>query len=212
MVTPHQLTPARTSVSVQDNEMGSLLTGVYNLGFLGVRNAPEGKEFARWWADRLLHYCYDDSSRGLFTDQRWMDLAPVYFEGLEILRDPGLNVASWNIADRHLDIDEDGEYTVNGNPLRFFHFTKALGVGPVMTLRYGGHNIHVAELWRWYLERLTIAGQRLRKANPWPWSAYRDGTPIPLEHRRTYRARSDLQRSFPDPFHPGLRAWMEGNS
>lgn len=210
-VTPHRLTPATTDASIRDNEMGALLCGVYNLGFLAVNNDSVGREFASWWASRLRDYCLDDTPRGLFTDQRWMDLAPVYFADLAILRDPGLNVASWNVADRPITVTKSGDYTIGGATLKFFHFTKALGVGPAMTLRYAGEDIHVAELWRWYLERLHEAGSQLPSSRPWSWANYADGTPIALRHRREYRARRDLQRHFADPYSAELRAWMERN-
>ena len=37
-------------------------------------------KFANWWNNRLQLYCYDDIPRGIFTDQRWVDLAPAYFD------------------------------------------------------------------------------------------------------------------------------------
>jgi hypothetical protein len=209
-LTPHQLMPATTRTAVQDNEITSLLTGVYNLGFLGVNNDEQGRTFARWWADRLMDFCYDDSSRGLFTDQRWMDLVPVFFERTTVLRDPGLNVASWNIAERNISLDAHGSYLANDAPLRFYHFTKALGVGPTMTFRYAGSNTHVAELWRWYLQQLEAVRKELPSPPLWAFGYYDDGTEVPVPHRRIYRARLDLHAAFPDPFASAMRSWMLG--
>ena len=36
----------------------------------------QGRRFIDWWADRLRQFCYDEVPNGLFTDQRWVDLAP----------------------------------------------------------------------------------------------------------------------------------------
>ena len=88
LLTPHQTEPETEPDAVIDNEICSLRHGVYNLGFLGVKNSPVGRQFAEWWRDRLHSHCYDDIPAGLFTDQRWADLAPALFPECLILRDP----------------------------------------------------------------------------------------------------------------------------
>ena len=70
VLTPHQTKPEATLERIVDNEIGSLKWGIYNLGFLGVRNGPVGREFADWWAARLRHFCFDRLEAGLFTDQK----------------------------------------------------------------------------------------------------------------------------------------------
>ena len=97
---PHILAPETTEAGVRMTEMSVARHGVYNLGHLFVRPDDQGQAFARWWAARLDEHCFDDPANGLFTDQRWVDLAPALFERVRILRDPGLDVASWNIATR----------------------------------------------------------------------------------------------------------------
>jgi hypothetical protein len=118
ILTPHQVEPDEEPHAICDNEIGSLKHGVYNLGFLGVAATPDGWRFARWWRNRLLEHCYDDIANGLFTDQRWCDLAPAFFSGLHILRDPGYNVASWNLSRRPISIHHDGRITAAGHTLR----------------------------------------------------------------------------------------------
>jgi hypothetical protein len=49
-LTPHQLTTETTRYGILDNEIGSLKFGIYNLGYAGVSNTPEGRAFAKWWA------------------------------------------------------------------------------------------------------------------------------------------------------------------
>jgi hypothetical protein len=199
VLTPHLLSPEISGEGVRDNEIGTLLTGTYNLGFLGVSAVADGLVFARWWTDRLFWHCFDEPAKGLFTDQRWMDLAPVFFPALRVLRDPGMNVASWNIATRRIGLNKSGDYEVNGEPLRLFHFTKATTVGPAMTRRYAKGNPHVFELWRWYLAALEEARSHL-PAVPWAYGQFANGAPIPGDARRVYRDRYDLRRAFPDPF------------
>lgn len=210
-LTPHQLSPAETVRSIEDNEIGSLRHGIFNLGFAAVRPTSEGLRFATWWAERLRHYCFDDPMRGLFTDQKWLDHAPVFFRGLGILRDPGMNVANWNLDNRRVAVDNGGNYTVDDQPLYFWHFTKATSVGPLMTLRFGARDHAVTQLWRFYLERLEDARKSV-EVTPWAFQFFNNGVAIPAVARRMYRERQDLVRHFPDPFEaksaPSYFAWL----
>tara|TARA_Y100000310_G_C20644152_1_gene795635 strand:+ start:580 stop:1485 length:906 start_codon:yes stop_codon:yes gene_type:complete len=158
ILTPHQLTPEDKDdkTAIWDNELCSLTHGVYNLGFVAVNSKGEGYRFAKWWADRLYQYCREDIPNGMFTDQRWCDLVPAFFDGVHVLRDPGYNVASWNLSQRVIKFTEGGDITVNDEPLRFFHFTKLGPVGRKMTERYANDNSEVFELWRWYQERIDL--------------------------------------------------------
>lgn len=212
ILTPHQLGPDIELSTVRDNEIGSLKHGVYNLGFLAVSGTAEGKRFAAWWSDRLLHFCFDDIPGGLFTDQRWCDLAPAFFAGLHILRDSGYNVASWNLSNRPISIGEDGEIRAADKLLRFFHFTKVTWVGELMLERYAGDRIEVFELMNWYRRRLAEHAVIGIPEGWWYYGSYADGTPIPREHRRLYRDRADLQMRLSNPFEAGPNALLGGIS
>jgi hypothetical protein len=200
-LTPHVLTPQRGEQAIQENELGPLKHGVYNLGFLAVSPEGSGPRFARWMKARLDRFCIDDPASGLFTDQRIMDHAPVFFPDTVVIRDPGTNVASWNLAEREIGLSDEGDYLCNGQPLRLYHFTKALGAGPYReTLRWGAGNVHVAEIWRYYLEELRAAQDQMPAPPPWAYARYYDGDEIPLGDRRAYRQDSSLQRRWTDPF------------
>lgn len=202
ILTPHQVEPEDEARAVRDNEIGSLKYGIYNLGFVAVVARPEGLRFAAWWRDRLLEHCYDEVPEGLFTDQRWCDLAPALFGNVHILRDPGYNVASWNISKRPIHIIPDGTIQAGGQPLRFFHFTKVTWVGELMLERYANGRVEVFELMSWYRGRLAAHAAQNLPANWWAFNTYSNGQPIARLHRRTYRDRADLQARFPDPFAP----------
>lgn len=212
VLTPHQLEPDDDLTAIQDNEIGSLKHGAYNLGFLAVAATEQGWAFARWWRHRLLQFCFDDIPNGLFTDQRWCDLAPALFAGVHVLRDPGYNVASWNLSRRAVTIGDDGELRVCGRPLRFFHFTKVTSVGEVMLVRYCGGRVEVLELMHWYRKRLAANACTGLPAGWWAYGCYADGTPIAREHRRLYRDSADLRERFPDPFRAGAAALAESRS
>ena len=200
VLTPHQLEPNDDRQAIIDNEMAALVYGVFNLGFVAVNNDAEGRAFAAWWAERLYQACFDDTARGIFTDQKYCDLAPALFGGVHVLRDPGCNVASWNLSRRRLAFDAQGGLTVNGSALKFYHFTKIGGAGDVMTDRYGAGNTEVFEVWHWYKRReraLRLAGI---PDGYWRYGRFADGTAISGEMRRLFRDRADLQAAFGDPF------------
>ena len=52
-----------------------------------------------WWQERLRRDSISAPEQMLFTDQRWIDLVPGYFDH-GVLRDPGYNVAYWNLDSR----------------------------------------------------------------------------------------------------------------
>jgi hypothetical protein len=211
LLTPHLTDPETTDASILENERSALLHGVYNLGFLAVRNTAEGRRFARWWQDRLMLRCYEEAAFGVYTDQRWCDLVPAMFEGVKVVRDAGLNVASWNLSNRTLSVDTSGQLLVNGVPLRFFHFTKIDHVGEVMIERYARGTL-VFELIKWYRTAMhTHEAQGVPNCR-WAYERYSDGTPIAQYHRRLYRARRDLEVTFPNPFDAlTYLAWLRLN-
>ncbi|MGV1003171.1 MAG: hypothetical protein ACOYEV_00080 [Candidatus Nanopelagicales bacterium] len=202
VLTPHVLAPATTPEAIWDGEVGSLKHGIYNLGFAGARDCPEGRALARWWADRLRLACWDAPGEGIFTDQKWMNLAPIFFPGVEVLRDPGLNVASWNLNSRAVTHDEQGYYA-NGSPLTFFHFTKAETVGPAMTALHAADSAAVARLWREYLEALHTRRSGLPARPAWGYGRFLTGEPVTDDLRLAYRADRANEVRIPDPLgHP----------
>lgn len=211
VLTPHLLDPEDQVQAILDNELATLRTGIFNLGFIAIRTDGEGAAFARWWNDRLLAYCHDDIPRGLFVDQRWCDHVPAFFPTFHILRDPGFNVASWNLSRRKIDIDWSGQVRVNGAVLRFWHFTKLGPIGDGMTRRYAGSNYQVYEIWNWYRRQVHTATDLRIPGRYWAFATYADGHPIEKRHRELFRSRTDLADRFPDPFAAGpesFQAWL----
>ncbi len=123
LLTPHLAEPETLHQAILDNELCALRHGIYNLGFLAVRVSSQGRRFIDWWADRLRQFCYDDVKSGLFTDQRWVDLAPAYFDDIAIVREPEFNVATWNLTHRRATGTAPYEIRINDRPLVFYHFS-----------------------------------------------------------------------------------------
>ncbi len=209
LLTPHQTDPNDTLIVIADNELASLKYGTYNLGFIAVRNVAEGRRFADWWADMLHLACYDDLDNGIFTDQKWCDLVPAFFDGVRILRDPGCNVASWNLSRRQVEIGHDGGILVNGSPLKFYHFTKINSVGDAMTERYAAGNIHVHELWHWYKRAIAAPGGPDIPRDWWAYGRFDTGVPVSWEMRRLFRDDPSLATAFPTPLRTKGNSFFE---
>jgi len=209
LLTPHLLEPEDELQALLDNELATLRTGIFNLGFVAVRTTGDGARFARWWNDRLLAFCHDEIPNGLFVDQRWCDHVPAFFERFRVLRDPGYNVASWNLSKRKIKIAMDGSITVNGSPLRFWHFTKLGPTGDTMTRRYAGRNFEVHEIWNWYKRLVGEARDPRIPGKWWAYGTFDDGMPIQKPWRELYRRRADLKAAFPDPFRTGPGSYQQ---
>lgn len=216
LLTPHLLDPETDEQGVLDNEICTLQHGVYNLGFFAARCDGQGLQFVDWWADRLQRHCIADIPRGLFTDQRWCDLAPCFFDRLQIVRDRGYNVATWNIAYRRLSQMNGGRFLAGDVPLRFYHFTGFdSGDGLGMLSRYASDQAAAQALWDQYARDLADAGHGDAKLQSWKLGHFDNGDAIPLELRRLYRSRIDLQEAFNDPFSVEgscLWAWWRAKS
>jgi len=199
ILTPHQVESNDTTLAVGDNEMASFKYGIYNLGFLAVRNDPVGRAFANWWDGMLYNACYEDAESGIYTDQKYCDIVPALFDRVCIERDPGCNVASWNISRRTVDISGNGDILVNGSSLKFYHFSKIGYAGDVMTERYSGGNFEVLEIWLWY-KRQIQAGDPIPKSF-WCYGTFSNGVVISAEARKSFRKWfTDQPDRWADPF------------
>ena len=200
-VVPHTTREADSDEEIRFVETSSLRHGIYNLGFLLVRNDANGRRLAAWWAARLDKYCIDDFNTGLFTDQRWFDLAVGYFDFIKVIRHYGIDVASWNIGQRQIARNGDG-YLIDGDALIFYHFS---GVGPTGVHRWVREKFAPsdplsAELEFRYEKLIADCGQAdLEKVVPY-FDCYKDGTKVPAAHRAFFRSRPDFIERFPDPY------------
>ena len=123
VVTPHRLTPSK-QLTFGLTELTFLRYGTFNLGFISV--GQSGYSMLNWWAERLEFHSTRFPNGYVFTDQKWIDLLPSFFDHF-ILKDPGYNFAPWNIDERNLWKSED-VYFIDDSPLVFIHFSQMSGM------------------------------------------------------------------------------------
>lgn len=124
VVTPHFCSPIPLD-GFQPGENLALNYGTYNLGFIGVNtNSSEVSSFLDWWEERCLKLGYIKPCEGLFVDQLWINLAPVFFKDVKVLNHPGLNMAPWNLHERQIErVGCDNVQLTGNHYLFFYHFS-----------------------------------------------------------------------------------------
>lgn len=121
VLTPHSTSPSDNHPYGQP-EVNYLSTGIFNLGFIAFSRSTETFKILEWWKEKLVDQGYKDHQRHLFYDQKWMNLAPVFFNDICIEKNIGYNVAGWNLHERKISQIEN-TYYVNEVPLIFYHFS-----------------------------------------------------------------------------------------
>lgn len=196
VICPHLLQPGHI-----DMEISSIKYGVYQLGFLALNRSDKALDFLNWWAERLYLYCYDDLINGLFTDQRWIDLAPTFFD-VEILKHYGYDFGTWAVKD--VSISKKNEmYYINGQPLRFAHFSGYDGGTIDMVLKWWLTPLnekYYKELVFNYSIELENCGQGKYGKTPWTYACYENGEKISDDARIKYRTENKLRWTIDDPY------------
>lgn len=122
ILTPHILTPIPLDGKAP-TENTFLNYGIYNLGFIGIKNPINNISFFKWWSERTYKVGFSNVAEGFFVDQLWMNLTPLFFENTIVSRNYGLNMAPWNLHERFLSY-VDNNWLVNSHQtLVFFHFS-----------------------------------------------------------------------------------------
>lgn len=202
VLTPHLTAPVDDDLVPGEREM--LLSGIYNLGFLGMAFNERTLAFLDWWKERLYRWCLHETGKGLFVDQRWMDLAPAFLPQAEILRDPGYNVAYWNLVHRRLAKRDDG-WWAGDVPLRFFHFSGYDFRRPGSLSKFQNRftfadRPDVLPLFQLYGESIRRQGQQEVQDYLYGYGRFANGVAIPDLARRALRQVDPEGVRWPDPF------------
>jgi hypothetical protein len=156
LLSPH----FRSSDPIRDkpNFLLQYYAGLFNGGFVG---ASKGGQMAlNWWADACLHICELNPSKGQFMDQTHLNLLPIFFEGIHILKHRGCNVANWNQLECKRELIGDRILILGEFEIVFIHFTSST-IGGIMSGKDGLLLPYVKK----YEERLKSHGWKVSLFN-----------------------------------------------
>ncbi|MET4801618.1 hypothetical protein [Bradyrhizobium sp. LB11.1] len=95
--------------------------GTYNVGWVGMRNDPDGRAVVQWWRTKCIEWCYDHVDGSRYADQGYLDSFSALSPRVKSVDNIGANLAPWNIANYRIDF-RGGRVMVDQTPLVFFHF------------------------------------------------------------------------------------------
>ncbi len=186
VLTPHIRAPLDDDGIPSDIDL--MRAGTFNLGFAAFANTPEARRFLTWWKRKLRVHCRVDLEQGLFVDQRFADFAPSFLDRLAVIRDPGYNVAYWNLRNRPVT-RRGGTWYAGGEPLVFFHFSGVVPGSPEVFSRHQSRfdmtNIGDASaLTLDYADRIAANGHAGWSSIPYAYGHFSTGEPIPAPMRQ----------------------------
>jgi len=191
VLTPHNIFPMPRD-GMETSEQAIRYSGIFNLGFVAV--SSKALPFLNWWHVRLVTDAVVDFESSLFTDQRWVDFVPALFD-VKVLKNPGLNVAYWNIHERDLSRNSVGEVLANGEPLYFYHFSGYDPLTPWILTKHDGsrprfsfeNSVVLRELCDHYGNQLERNNFSSLRKTLYGLNRSIDGFPLTKEIRRSYR-------------------------
>jgi glycosyltransferase involved in cell wall biosynthesis len=211
LLIPHLTTPLPRDLG-NPSDYTILQAGTYNLGFIGLRDGEVARSLLNWWSDKLYHQCIISFERNLFVDQRWMDLVPGLFDRVRIWRDPGYDIAYWNLHERRVSVNGNS-VTVNGRPVHFFHFS---GFNPDKPSTISKHQDRfktmadiggARRLFARYRHAVIEKGWNESKNWEYTHNFFDSGDPIPEAARRYYWGLGPDVGHLGDPF-----TWLDDDS
>ena len=181
------------------SDIDLLRFGTNCLGFFAVKNSEKSREFLEWWHDQCFSKCFYEPQVGLAVDQKWVDLAPAFFEETYLLKDPGLNVAFWNLHERRISKTDRGWMVNDKYPLGFIHFSSfSINDSDVIAnkqTRYSAGDrpdfTSAADIYREYLStaKLIVNCDDIR----YGYSTFTNGRAISPSLRRFYEVYKDTK-------------------
>ncbi|RYX91151.1 hypothetical protein EON78_06785 [bacterium] len=214
------LTPHITTIEVNYTgdlpESGLLYTGMFNLGFLALKFDVHSGKMLDWWEKRLEDRCFQNKMESYFTDQKWMDFLPSFFnKELLVSFHLGMNLAPWNFYEREVFISNDKYYVrnrlteqsgLNAVPLIFVHFS-GYNYNSLIENQISQDNISSLRQYedislimdQYSLALKTSSFLRFVKM-PYSFSYFSNGIEVTKTYRRLYRRMTEDGNIIPRPF------------
>jgi hypothetical protein len=214
VLTPHAFSSNPYDVSP---ELIFLMGGVFNLGFIALRNDDEAAKFLSWWEERCLASAFNEPRTGQFVDQKWINLVPCFFDSVKILKAPSCNMAYWNLHERRLTRREEGWIVNESHPLEFFHFSGfSVPNNDIISTRIDSVVLSdrpdLRPLFEQYRQDLIHRGFHQLRRHPYAFATFDNGQFINRLTRSLYAANLD-RFGGENPFCSSSRfhAWAKAN-
>jgi hypothetical protein len=128
-----------------------------------------------WWAECCLHARDKSSIEGEYIDQPILNLMPIYYEGVHVLKHKGCNLGVWNRGECPRVRQTDGNIQIDGQyPVVFIHFNG--GIDPRTDYMLGAYYHQYLDTLKRYSETLwkreinqRKSGQDTYQENLPPW-------------------------------------------
>jgi hypothetical protein len=203
VLTPHYTKPQPDTEG--ESDLAMMRFGSFNLGFFAVRQSPEATQFLNWWSKRCIDFCFMESQFGLSTDQKWVSIAPCFFDFIKISFNPGYNAAPWNTFERTITGKNDKHYFINQeHPLVFFHFSNFDHDDPQYLNKRASSEIGkqyelLDDLGKEYSRKLKLCETAMTRP-PYSFDYMSDGSYISPTLRRAFASVRRNFTSFADTF------------
>lgn len=119
LLTPqfYSFDPTRNQIWFETNFM----CGLYNAGFIAA--SKKGIPALDWWANCCKYNIKKSFWRGLYDDQKYLDMMPVAFKNIEIVKHKGCNITGWSLQNCTRGILHNETIILPNFPIIFIHFT-----------------------------------------------------------------------------------------
>lgn len=197
--------------------------GVYNCGFVAIRNDKIGNSIVDWWSNKLINCAFSDIEEGMYTDQKWMDFvfSFVDIENVKIIKHLGYDVAPWNYHEREPLMGENYQVRLRGKPsnnydLVFLHYSgynySKLISDNIIEGKYGSDMTKSQDydfLVEYYRYRLVNENASEYLSIKYGYDFFVNGVLITNFNRRMFRKYIEEGNSCDNPFEIGSGSFYE---
>lgn len=123
VVSAHAFAPYPSDGAAPD-DLELCQSGFINGGVLLARRTETSTPALDWLADKACYQWFVAPAVGLYGDQQWLSALFYLFRSrTRLIEDRGVNVAYWNLHERHLRKENGRIMLASGEPLRLMHFS-----------------------------------------------------------------------------------------